>query len=163
LVRETPAGRSATMKYVRDGATRTAQVKVGQRDHDHDADMEKHIEVMGGPHGYAKVWRQAEDGDGDFDAETYKDFPKVFNLSGMMGRPRLGVEVDTVGKQLAEYFGIKEGHGVLVTSVSKDGAGAAAGLKAGDVIVKVEDESIEDVSDLHMALRDSRDKEVRLT
>jgi membrane-associated protease RseP (regulator of RpoE activity) len=81
----------------------------------------------------------------------------------MGGRPRLGVNVDTVGKQLAEYFGIKQGHGVLVTSVTKDGPGAAAGLKAGDVIVKVEEESIEDVSDLHMALRDHRDKDVHLT
>jgi serine protease Do len=165
LVHETPAGRNATVKFVRDGATRTVQVKVGERDHDHDGDMEKHIEVMGGPRGFAKVWHQAEDGDTpDIDVETLDDLPNVINLPGMTGgRPRLGVNVDTVGKQLAEYFGIKQGHGVLVTSVTKDSPGATAGLKAGDVIIKVDDESIEDVSDLHMALRDRRDKDVRLT
>jgi membrane-associated protease RseP (regulator of RpoE activity) len=153
LVHETPAGRNATVKFVRDGAPRTVQVKVGQRDGEHDGDMEKHIEVMGGPHGFAKVWHQSEDGDTpDVDVENLDDIPNVINLNGLMGgRPRLGVNVDTVGKQLAEYFGIKQGHGVLVTSVTKDSPGAAAGLKAGDVIVKVEDESVEDVSDLHMA------------
>jgi membrane-associated protease RseP (regulator of RpoE activity) len=126
---------------------------------------------MGGPHGFAKVWHQSGDEETpDVDVENLEDIPNVINLSGlsglsgmMGGRPRLGVNVDTVGKQLADYFGIKQGHGVLVTSVTKDSPGAAAGLKAGDVIVKVEDESIEDVSDLHMALRDHRDKEVHLT
>ena len=165
LVHETPAGRNASVKFMRDGAARTVQVKVGARDGEHDGDMGKHVEVMGGPHGFAKVWHQSEDEDTpDVDVENLGDIPSVINLSGLMGgRPRLGVNVDTVGKQLAEYFGIKQGHGVLVTSVTKDSPGAAAGLKAGDVIVKVEDESIEDVSDLHMALRDHRDKEVRLT
>jgi membrane-associated protease RseP (regulator of RpoE activity) len=165
LVHETPAGRNASVKFMRDGAARTVQVKVGQRDGEHDGDMEKHIEVMGGPHGFAKIWHQSEDGDTpDVDVENLDDIPNVINFSGMMGgRPRLGVNVDTVGKQLADYFGIKQGHGVLVTSVTKDSPGAAAGLKAGDVIVKVEDESVEDVSDLHMALRDRRDKDVHLT
>jgi membrane-associated protease RseP (regulator of RpoE activity) len=165
LVHETPTGRNATLKFMRDGAARTVQVKVGARDGEHDGDMGKHVEVMGGPHGYAKVWHQSGDDDTpDVDVENLDEVPNLINLSGLMGgRPRLGVNVDTVGKQLAEYFGIKQGHGVLVTSVTKDGPGAAAGLKAGDVIVKVEEESIEDVSDLHMALRDHRDKEVHLT
>lgn len=165
LVHETPAGRNASVKFMRDGAPRTVQVKVGQRDGEHDGDMEKHIEVMGGPHGFAKVWHQSGDDDTpDVDVENLDEVPNLTYLSGLMGgRPRLGVNVDTVGKQLAEYFGIKQGHGVLVTSVTKDSPGAAAGLKAGDVIVKVEDESIEDVSDLHMALRDHRDKDVHLT
>ncbi|HYV85256.1 MAG TPA: PDZ domain-containing protein [Patescibacteria group bacterium] len=165
LVRETPAGRNAAVKFVRDGAPRTVQVKVGERDHEHDADMEKHIEVMGGPHGFAKMWHQSEDGDTpNVDVESLDDLPNLINVPGMMGgRPRLGVNVDNVGQQLAEYFGIKQGHGVLVTSVTKDSPGATAGLKAGDVIVKVDDESIGDVSDLHMALRDRRDKDVRLT
>lgn len=165
LVHETPAGRNATVKFMRDGAARTAQVKVGARDGEHDGDTGKHVEVLGGPHGFTKVWHQSGDDETpDVDVENLDEVPNLINLSGLMGgRPRLGVNVDTVGKQLAEYFGIKQGHGVLVTSVTKDSPGAAAGLKAGDVIVKVEDESIEDVSDLHMALRDHRDKDVHLT
>ena len=164
LVHETPAGRNASLKFMRDGTLRTVQIKVGQRDGEHDGDMQKHVEVMGGQHGFAKVWHESDDDTPDVDVESSEELPNLINLSGLMGgRPRLGVNVDTVGKQLAEYFGIKQGHGVLVTSVTKDSPGAAAGLKAGDVIVKVEDESIEDVSDLHMALRDHRDKDVHLT
>ena len=37
-------------------------------------------------------------------------------------------------KQLADYFGITGGKGVLVTSVTDDGPAAKAGVRAGDVI-----------------------------
>jgi C-terminal processing protease CtpA/Prc len=49
--------------------------------------------------------------------------------------PRLGIETEPMGSQLAEFFGVKQG--VLVRSVAEGSAAAKAGIKAGDVIVKV--------------------------
>jgi serine protease Do len=49
--------------------------------------------------------------------------------------PRVGFEGETLTPQLAEYFGVKEG--VLVRTVSERTAASKAGLKAGDVIIKV--------------------------
>ena len=40
-------------------------------------------------------------------------------------------------EQLAEFFGVKEG--VLVRSVNKGSAAEKAGIKAGDVIIKVDE------------------------
>jgi serine protease Do len=65
-------------------------------------------------------------------------------------RSRLGVGVETLTGQLAEYFGVKGG--VLITDVREDSPAARAGLKAGDVIVAVENENINDVGDLSSAL-----------
>ena len=48
------------------------------------------------------------------------------------GRGRLGVGIQELTPQLAEYFGTKDG--VLVTSVEPETPAAKAGLKAGDVI-----------------------------
>ncbi len=48
---------------------------------------------------------------------------------------RLGVGIEELTPQLAEYFGTKDG--VLVTSVEPDTPAAKAGLKAGDVITSV--------------------------
>ena len=62
------------------------------------------------------------------------------------GRGRLGVGVQDLTPELAEYFGVKEG--VLVTSVQKDGAAAKAGVKAGDVITTVDGTSIDDAAEL---------------
>ncbi len=65
-------------------------------------------------------------------------------------RGRLGVGVQEIGPQLAEYFAVE--NGVLVTSVTEDSPGAEAGLKAGDVITSVDDWPIDEVSDLRLRL-----------
>jgi len=48
---------------------------------------------------------------------------------------RLGIESEPMGSQLAEFFGVKQG--VLVRSVVDGSAAAKAGIKAGDVIVRI--------------------------
>ncbi len=63
---------------------------------------------------------------------------------------RLGVGVEEIGPQLAEYFAVEKG--VLVTSVTEESPGAEAGLKAGDVITSVDDWPIDGVLDLRLRL-----------
>ena len=58
-----------------------------------------------------------------------------------------GVVVETMCPQLADYFGVPRGQGVLVRSVEKGSPAQAAGLKAGDVIVKVNNETVHDMAD----------------
>lgn len=58
----------------------------------------------------------------------------------------LGVEITELEDQLAEYFGVESG--VLIEEVEKDTPAEKAGLKAGDVIVKIEDDEIDEVEDL---------------
>jgi S1-C subfamily serine protease len=70
-------------------------------------------------------------------------------LSG--GSSRLGITVDDLSEQLAEYFGTKDG--VLVTSVQDASAGAKAGIRAGDVITAFNGSAIDDPSDLRRRLQ----------
>ncbi|MFZ8313276.1 PDZ domain-containing protein, partial [Staphylococcus aureus] len=63
----------------------------------------------------------------------------------------LGIEGEALRGQLAEYFGVKEG--VLVRSVMKETPAEKAGLKAGDVIVKVGDTKVVSPADISSALR----------
>jgi predicted metalloprotease with PDZ domain len=62
------------------------------------------------------------------------------------GRGRLGVGIQELTPQLAEYFGTKGG--VLVTSVTPDSPAAKAGLKAGDVITSINGKAISDPGQL---------------
>lgn len=64
---------------------------------------------------------------------------------------RLGVQLEDLEDQLAEYFGVKTG--ALVVSVAKDTPAARAGLKAGDVITKVNGEAVENVGDIRREIR----------
>lgn len=58
-----------------------------------------------------------------------------------------GVVVETLSPQLSEFFGVPGGRGVLVRSVEGGSPAAAAGLKAGDVIVRVNNEQVHDMAD----------------
>ncbi len=63
---------------------------------------------------------------------------------------RLGITVEDLDTQLAEYFGVKEG--VLVKSVAEGSVAVKAGLKAGDVITSVNGRHVYDASDVTRAL-----------
>jgi serine protease Do len=68
----------------------------------------------------------------------------------------LGIECEPLGSQLAGFFGVKEG--VLVRSVGKDSAAEKAGMRAGDVIVKVDGEAVSQVHEITSLMRAARHK-----
>jgi serine protease Do len=59
-------------------------------------------------------------------------------------------------EQLADFFGVKEG--VLVKETIRNSPAEKAGIKAGDVIVKVDDNRINNTQDITSALRSARSK-----
>lgn len=78
-------------------------------------------------------------------------------------RRRIGVTTTALTKQLADYFGIAEGRGVLVTSVTDDGPAAKSGLKAGDVITAVDGERVESTGDISRIVNRKKEGDVTLT
>ena len=68
------------------------------------------------------------------------------DLMSSRGSSRLGITVDALSPQLAEYFGTKDG--VLVTSVQDNSTGSKIGIRAGDVITAVNGAAIDDPSEL---------------
>jgi serine protease Do len=168
LVSETPAGRAVAIEVTRDGATQklTATLAEGGqhfRFHGPDGVKEWSFDVPEWsieppdaplpppapgvpravrpprvPHAFA--WKG---GDGDF----------AFRMLG--GGPRkLGIEYMELGEQLAAYF--KAGSSsVLVTSVDEAGPAAKAGIRAGDVIVKLAGATVSGGDDLRQALSDA--------
>jgi serine protease Do len=153
LVAETPAGRSVAIEVRRGGSaqTLTATLAEGRRGPRVFGDAapgmrELHLELPdfeievpepplpprapGPPRAPAFRWR-GDDGSG-----------LVMRMLGG-GPRRLGVEYVEVGEQLAAYFKLPGQAGVLVSAVDADGPAAKAGLRAGDVILKLDGRAIE--------------------
>ncbi len=65
----------------------------------------------------------------------------------------LGVQIQDLSDQLSDYFKVKGGNGVLVSEVVEDSPANKAGLKAGDIIIKVGAEDIENANDLTKTIR----------
>jgi len=68
----------------------------------------------------------------------------------------LGIETEELDSQLAEYFGVKEG--LLIRSVTKGSPADRAGVKAGDVIIRVDDTKVSSQRDITSAMRPNRSK-----
>ncbi len=89
--------------------------------------------------------------------------PPTFSFSTLFagGSQGMGLRTEELTGQLAEYFQVQRG--VLVTWVTRDSRAGKAGLKAGDVIIGVEDQPIQGKADLEQTLSEySRSRELAL-
>jgi serine protease Do len=69
---------------------------------------------------------------------------------GKVVRGYLGVYIQNVTPEIAKAFGLSELHGALIGDVSSDSPGAKAGLKKGDVVLKLNDVTVDDANDLRL-------------
>ena len=68
--------------------------------------------------------------------------------TGKVQRGRLGVQIDQVGKEVAESLGLSKTQGALVRGVEQGSPAEKAGLEPGDIILNFEGKSIEKSADL---------------
>jgi predicted metalloprotease with PDZ domain len=76
---------------------------------------------------------------------------------------RNGLMVENMSQQLGDFFGVKNGKGVLVRNVEKNSPAETAGFKAGDVIIRIGSEPIENMSDWNQTLRQQQTGKVPVT
>lgn len=65
----------------------------------------------------------------------------------------IGVYPEEINPQLAEYFGVKEGKGILVTQLEPNSPAEKAGIKVGDVIIRADGRRIETVDELNSIIQ----------
>jgi hypothetical protein len=140
MIRETPPGRVVSLGVSRDGQPLTIKVPLGDR--------RKNVAF-------------AHSGGKDFKFEMpampaippIPDIDVPVSVVVVHSSLRSGLMVENITPQLGEFFGVKSGKGVLVRSVDRGSRAEKAGFRAGDVIVKVNDQAIQDTSDFTHALR----------
>jgi len=71
---------------------------------------------------------------------------------GAVSRGFLGVGIQDLDKDLVEAMGLGDARGALVNGVSPGSPAEDAGLQAGDVLVKVDDEEVESATDLRLKI-----------
>jgi serine protease Do len=151
MIRETPPGRVVTLGLSRDGQAMTIKVQLADRRSEfthmstRDRDREKERE-----------------NDRDKDFNLHVEIPPIPNMPDfdipnigivvVHSSMRSGLMVENLTPQLGDFFGAKNGNGVLVRSVEKGSRAEKAGLRAGDVITRVGDQPVHDTSDFTHAL-----------
>jgi len=137
MVRETPAGREVRLGIFRNGATQTVTAKIVSHS---------------GPILNGQLMLPSTQEPLDL---RIPDLPR--NLMTWRSGA-LGVDAETLEGQLAEFFGVKEG--VLIRSVTKGSAAEKAGIRAGDVITRLDDAKVTSPADISNRLRALRGKTV---
>ena len=155
MLRETPAGHTVKFVISRDGQQQNISVQLADR-----AKVE------------ANAWSQhftvpdpgeAPTSDGLVGPSSTRGFGNGFFGVFTTGGLYIGADVDVLSTQLAGYFGVSDGTGLLVKSVAENSPAATAGLKAGDVITKVNNDAMTSRADWTKAMHNNRGKQVQLT
>jgi serine protease Do len=68
--------------------------------------------------------------------------------TGKVTRGRIGVQIGSVTKDVAESLGLSKQQGALVTGVEKGAPADKAGVEAGDIITKFDGKPVDKISDL---------------
>jgi serine protease Do len=145
LVRETPPGRTIALTISRNGATQNISVEMGDRGAFFGKRMEGKMRDFGNVYAFKAP---------NFDF----NLPEPEILGAMdMRTPMLGISAEDLSGQLGEYFGAPNNAGILVREVRPGTAAEKAGLKAGDVIVKVDGKPVRSLAELREQLRDKSD------
>ncbi len=143
VIRETPAGRTINLTISRNGQQMNLSATVASRKDTMWVGQMPKIKVN------PKIAPMPPMPPGSFHFEM-PDMPEVTVVSR---NSKIGAMVENITPQLADFFGVKDGTGLLVRSVEKGSVAETAGMKAGDVIVRIEKERVNDLSDWRRMLR----------
>ncbi|MBI1874575.1 MAG: PDZ domain-containing protein [Acidobacteria bacterium] len=156
LVRETPSGRAVKMVVVRNGQKATVDITPEGRPTLGSAMSDIAPAIVGAVGDrMSLLGRQLELKLGNLEKLADLDV-----MAGKLRRGRLGVTLQELTPQLADYFGTRDG--ALVTSVAENSPAASAGLKAGDIITAVDDRVVDRVSDVTLAVARAREEAITI-
>lgn len=146
MIHEEPPGRLVTLGISRDGQPMTLKVQLADK-HKEFAFMPK------GPDVHVNI------------PEMHIpdiDIPSM-NMVVVTSSARSGLMVENITPQLGEFFGVKNGNGVLVRSVEKGSRAEKAGFRAGDLVVKVNGQAVHDTSDFAHGVKSRSGNSVPVT
>lgn len=129
-IRETPSGRAVRLTVMREGSEIQVNLKMGER-----PALANRVSIAR-PATVARV----------------RVRPETRIIQRFSERGHLGVQIQSMTPQLAEYFGLSKRSGALVVFVYADSPAAKAGLKAGDVILSADGAAVENPGDIRRVL-----------
>jgi Do/DeqQ family serine protease len=79
---------------------------------------------------------------------TVKEVLDDLIKQGHVSRPWMGVQIETVTSEVAEYYNLDQNWGVLIGGIVQGSPAQIAGLKPGDIIIGLDGKKITDVDQL---------------
>ncbi|MEO6982922.1 MAG: PDZ domain-containing protein [Edaphobacter sp.] len=161
MLRETPSGRAVSFVISRDGQQQTISTQMANRETVEREAWEQRYRVPAPEQGYGAhagnaFFKSAPPNLTSPEPKGRRDF---LGTTMILSSSFTGAKLEVIGPQLAEFFGA-EGAGLLVRSVDANSPAEMAGLKAGDVVVKVNQIAVASGNDWSKTIHDNKGKPV---
>jgi serine protease Do len=166
MLRDQPVGRTVSFVISRDGQTQTMTMTMADRQTVGMQAWEQHYTVPApgeGPSGSVR----GTPGNSFMGASTAsasvttpKGHREVLAMSMILNSSYTGAQLEVMGPQLADFFGAEGGAGLLVRSVDNNSPAEEAGMKAGDVVVKINSIAVSSGTDWTKTVHDNKGRPV---
>ncbi len=165
MLHDTAPGQAVTMLILREGQQMTVSAQVADREEVARRAWEQHIVVPQPEAAPDEADGAADTGLGFLHGAPLADAPTGHRhslLGTVLGPPYTGLLLEPVTPQLGEFFGAQSGVGLLVRSVDANSPGMAAGLRAGDVVIKVNQAPMASEGDWSRQMHEMKGQETRV-
>jgi len=143
LVRESEPGDEVKLTLTRDDQEVELDVEIGERPEEYHLEMSRE--------GWPNI-------------HEHRGFEPLSDSFQLQSGGYIGVKIQDLNPQLAEAFGLKKDEGALVLEAEEDGPAFEAGIRGGDIIIKVDDDEIDDTGSLKSVIREKDEgDEVEIT
>lgn len=85
--------------------------------------------------------------------QMFGAWPDMPDVRVFTGNHILGLQLLTLNEQLGEYFGVPNNEGVLVEKVESESIAEKAGFKAGDIIIRVGNKTVDEAAKVQKEVR----------
>ena len=163
LLRDQPVGRTVSFVVSRDGQTQTMTMTMADRRTLGQQAWEQHYSVPAPGDGPSGSVRGNSFMGGSTSAGTTtipKGHREVLAMNMILNSSYTGAQLEVMGPQLAGFFGAEGGAGLLVRSVDNNSPAEEAGLKAGDVVVRVNSIAVSSGTDWTKTVHDNKGRPV---
>jgi serine protease Do len=156
ILHESPSGRTMTLLISRDGQqmTITTQMAVSQEQVERDV-SEQHTKVTDPS---PAIVDNTESG---LSSSPMRGNSFIGSL--LMNPSYTGALLEKMSSQLADFFGVPSGSGLLVRSVIDNSPAELAGMRAGDVVIRADDKRVISTNDWAKAIKSSHGHSLTIT
>ncbi len=155
MLRETPAGNTVVLTISRDGQQMIVAAAMADREQVDREAWEKHLASPGsglnGPQAPANAL-PGFDASSTVERTPVAPAPATRYSKGFLGTllpnpSYTGAALETMGPQLAEFFGVPGTTGLLVRSVAENSPASIAGMHAGDIVTRANAHAVRTMGD----------------
>ena len=167
LLRELAPGKLVALLISRDGLQMTVSAQMADRTEVEREARERHLAAPPPSGPQAPPYGVPFDDQGVQSGANVPPAPiapakysKGFLGTILLSPAYTGVMLERMGPQLEQFFGVPRGTGLLVKSVDNNSPAAAAGVRAGDVVVRANTRLISSMTAWTRVVRDAKGKAI---